>query len=127
MAQKVESWRSDVGNAFDDALGAWRDDLRMWLVKNTRLDTNTAKLTAEDITADAMRFVEFTTIIGAITECELPHPATAPAADPAPLRPANCRFRLKDEGKPYPRSGCSGCNGDVFAIGNECRYADIVR
>lgn len=25
-------------------------------------------------------------------------------------RPANCRFRLKDEGKPYPRTGCKGCN-----------------
>jgi hypothetical protein len=24
-------------------------------------------------------------------------------------RPANCRFRLRDEGKPYPRTGCMVC------------------
>lgn len=25
------------------------------------------------------------------------------------MRPANCRNRLRDEGKPYPRSGCAVC------------------
>ncbi|QWY83192.1 hypothetical protein [Rhizobium phage RHph_X2_24] len=29
-------------------------------------------------------------------------------------RPANCRYRLHDEGKPYPRSSCNGCNRTVL-------------
>lgn len=32
--------------------------------------------------------------------------AAVPAIDP---RPANCKFRLMDEGKPYPKSGCEAC------------------
>lgn len=27
----------------------------------------------------------------------------------AQARPSNCRNRLRDEGKPYPRSGCNHC------------------
>jgi len=30
-------------------------------------------------------------------------------------RPARCRNRLMDEGKPYPRSGCSACGWTVFS------------
>ena len=26
------------------------------------------------------------------------------------MRPTNCRERLRDEGKPYPRSSCQACN-----------------
>lgn len=34
-------------------------------------------------------------------------------------RPSNCRNRLRDEGKAYPRSGCASCgNGGLFG----CRY-----
>jgi hypothetical protein len=32
-------------------------------------------------------------------------------------RPANCRQRLRDEGKMYPRSGCDVC-GSMFAVPN---------
>lgn len=28
-------------------------------------------------------------------------------------RPANCRFRLQDEGKAYPRSGCRACGRNI--------------
>lgn len=43
-----------------------------------------------------------------------------PVPDPAPSvdhRPSNCRFRLRDEGKAYPRSGCNGCNAIKFGRG----------
>jgi hypothetical protein len=36
-------------------------------------------------------------------------------------RPADCRFRLKDEGKPYPRSSCPACGRTVTTgLGNKC-------
>lgn len=36
-------------------------------------------------------------------------------------RPANCRFRLKDEGKAYPKSGCMGCGRNIATgLGNSC-------
>jgi hypothetical protein len=36
-------------------------------------------------------------------------------------RPENCRFRLKDEGKPYPRSSCQGCGKTIrTGLGNSC-------
>jgi hypothetical protein len=39
-------------------------------------------------------------------------------------RPADCRFRLKDEGKPYPRSGCRACGANLTTLGNYCRDVD---
>lgn len=37
------------------------------------------------------------------------------------LRPANCTFRLKDEHKPYPKSGCKACGKTVGnGLGKEC-------
>jgi len=46
--------------------------------------------------------------------------APLPAAD----RPANCRNRLRDEGKPYPRSGCSHCrNGGLMGCPFERKHA----
>jgi len=39
---------------------------------------------------------------------------------PADDRPAGCRFRLQDEGKPYPRSSCNACGKSLVNIGNEC-------
>ena len=41
------------------------------------------------------------------------------------IRPANCRFRLQDEGKPYPRSGCSACGATVTTLGNKCSHAPV--
>lgn len=38
------------------------------------------------------------------------------------IRPSNCRFRLKDEGKPYPRSSCKACKRGLMQLGNECQY-----
>ena len=36
-------------------------------------------------------------------------------------RPANCRFRLQDEGKDYPRSSCPACGRTVTTgLGNKC-------
>lgn len=41
-------------------------------------------------------------------------------------RPAECRFRLQDEGKPYPRSFCRACGRSIFrGLGNHCRLADL--
>lgn len=36
------------------------------------------------------------------------------APDLVETRPAKCRFRLMDEGKPYGRSGCKECKGNVI-------------
>jgi hypothetical protein len=39
-------------------------------------------------------------------------------------RPPNCRFRLRDEGKAYPRSGCLGCGKTITTgLGTECSIA----
>ena len=36
-------------------------------------------------------------------------------------RPVNCRFRLQDEGKAYPRSSCMSCGRSVLGgLGNRC-------
>lgn len=35
------------------------------------------------------------------------------AMDALDKRPANCRFRLRDTGQPYPRSGCKACGWDI--------------
>lgn len=36
-------------------------------------------------------------------------------------RPVGCRFRLVDEGKPYPRSSCTICGkGVMTGLGREC-------
>lgn len=38
-------------------------------------------------------------------------------------RPANCRFRLQDEGKPHPRSSCQHCGRSVVSgLGTKCQY-----
>lgn len=44
-----------------------------------------------------------------------PKPAEVKIRD---TRPANCRFRLEEEGKPHPKSGCdvAGCRGVFGAI-----------
>ena len=46
---------------------------------------------------------------------------TAPAglsagggAEPTDTRPTSCRFRLRDEGKLYPRGRCDGCRRTIF-------------
>ena len=37
-------------------------------------------------------------------------------------RPLNCRFRLQDEGMPYPRSYCSACGRTIATgLGTSCR------
>jgi hypothetical protein len=36
-------------------------------------------------------------------------------------RPVNCRFRLQDEGKAYPRSSCPSCGATVTSgLGTHC-------
>lgn len=46
-----------------------------------------------------------------------------PKKQQADKRPANCRHRLYDEGKAYPRSGCDGCGQTIFTgLGATCRY-----
>ena len=38
-------------------------------------------------------------------------------------RPVNCRFRLQDEGKPYPRSSCEACGRSVLTgLGKRCHH-----
>ena len=42
------------------------------------------------------------------------------------LRPANCRFRLQEEGRPYPRSSCVVCGRTVTSgLGNHCFKLDV--
>lgn len=36
------------------------------------------------------------------------------------FRPANCRFRLRDEGFAYPRSSCAACDRDISTLGTQC-------
>lgn len=39
-------------------------------------------------------------------------------------RPLNCRFRLQDEGKAYPRSSCRECGkGITTGLGKQCNIA----
>lgn len=39
------------------------------------------------------------------------------------IRPINCRFRLRDERKPYPRSGCLACGRTITTgLGKECYH-----
>lgn len=36
-------------------------------------------------------------------------------------RPAQCRFRLQEEGKPYPKSACVACGKTIITgLGNHC-------
>lgn len=43
-------------------------------------------------------------------------------ADP---RPSNCRFRLADEGKAYPKSSCTACGkGIATGLGRHCTVVD---
>lgn len=36
-------------------------------------------------------------------------------------RPQKCRFRLRDEGKPYPKSSCQSCGKGIFTgMGSVC-------
>lgn len=38
-------------------------------------------------------------------------------------RPANCRFRLQDEGRAYPRSSCAACGKTITTgLGVACTY-----
>lgn len=42
-------------------------------------------------------------------------------------RPSQCRFRLRDEGKAYPRSSCDACGKTVFiGLGTYCTAVRIV-
>jgi len=42
-------------------------------------------------------------------------------------RPVDCRFRLQDEGKPYPRSSCSGCGRTITTgLGKSCHRVPAV-
>lgn len=38
-------------------------------------------------------------------------------------RPRGCRFRLQDEGKPYPRSSCVACGRGIRTLGRKCQEA----
>lgn len=37
-------------------------------------------------------------------------------------RPASCRERLREEGKAYPKSGCTACGANI-ATGLKCKHA----
>ena len=44
--------------------------------------------------------------------------------EPIDKRPQGCRFRLADEGKPYPKSGCNACGARIGAgLGKECSHS----
>ena len=54
-------------------------------------------------------------------EREVTDPRVYPTKTVHDPRPANCRFRLHDEGKAYPKSSCSGCGRSVVTgRGVEC-------
>ena len=39
------------------------------------------------------------------------------------IRPVECRFRLQEERKAYPKSSCNACGRNVMAeLGSECHY-----
>lgn len=73
-----------------------------------------------------------------VTKIELSEPQTTlfptePFPTPSPdnanakpwTPPADCRARLRKEGKPYPRSSCAACGGagGVIPRGGECQRA----
>lgn len=42
-------------------------------------------------------------------------------------RPTNCTFRLQDEGKPYPKSGCHACGRNIMTgLGRQCKEGSKV-
>jgi hypothetical protein len=42
-------------------------------------------------------------------------------------RPINCRFRLVDEGKAYPRSSCTGCGRTITTgLGRSCHHVATI-
>lgn len=41
-------------------------------------------------------------------------------------RPAECRFRQQDEGRPYPQSNCRACNKSVTSLGNSCHMPPLL-
>lgn len=46
---------------------------------------------------------------------------SADAKERTDLRPTNCRFRLQDEGKAFPKSSCQGCGKSITSgLGREC-------
>lgn len=50
------------------------------------------------------------------------HPHASDCDKQGETRPANCRFRLQDEGKSYPRSSCSACGKNIATgLGNRCK------
>lgn len=43
-------------------------------------------------------------------------------------RPENCRFRLQDEGKSYPRSSCQYCGKNISTgLGTHCTHKQDVQ
>lgn len=66
-------------------------------------ETITALLKSHNLSiggAPAAAVADYTVALG---------PVTLDMAHDAPLPPTNCRQRLADEGKPYPRSVCAVC------------------
>lgn len=60
---------------------------------------------------------------GGTTNPFKPWPETPVSEPVVDHRPVNCRFRLQDEGKPYPRSGCASCGATVTTgLGRVCPY-----
>jgi hypothetical protein len=49
--------------------------------------------------------------------------AMMPVQERLETRPKDCRFRLADENKPYPRSSCQACGKTVMTgLGKKCSW-----
>lgn len=42
------------------------------------------------------------------------------------IRPTNCRFRLEEEGKSYPKSSCQACGATIINLGKSCPLTNTV-
>lgn len=56
-----------------------------------------------------LQFIEFARKCGTIEETLAEAPLETPPSPPVDKRPFNCRNRLRDNGKAYPKSGCRVC------------------
>jgi hypothetical protein len=69
---------------------------------------------ANDIVVNIFEALKDATLSAALSQPEVK----------ADTRPSDCRFRLQDEGKPYPRSGCSACKNSITSgLGRYCHSA----
>lgn len=121
MVEQFTGYKASNGATFDTEQLAWREELLVFLKNNGADNVAIAASIVNTVAGDFVKLDQLRTIVNTL------HGLAAPEAGiPAPVqqddsRPLNCRFRLMDEGKPYPRSRCGGCQRTIMSgLGAKC-------